>query len=264
MGDRASTDVDPARSDDNSSMLATHRTAHIWAAECAALAGCSLLLIEGRGSMQPDRVSALGAATAFAVVLTGSILALVVRIAPPRLAPLLLALMVPGLIRSDSPLVAVLAFAAVVLVPIATLYAAGAWTSPWTTGALAVVSLVAFVARIFYRDPFHELRCAPACVPNPWLRANAPDLVRSSELALAAFTFLWAASAAAIHVRRGATAGARTASTSVVLAVAVLWAARLAQQPRPVPGDAVDRWLALGLIGSVAVAGALRARTPLD
>ena len=49
----------------------------------------------------------------------------------------------------------------------------------------------------------------------------------------------------------------------VVLAVAAVWAARLLQQPRPVPGDSVDRWLVLGLLSSVAVGAVLRAATPL-
>jgi signal transduction histidine kinase len=172
--------------------------------------------------------------------------------------------MVPGVTRSGSPLAAVFAFAAVVLLPIAAVYAAGRRSLRWMTGALVMVSLVAFAARVFYRDPFHELRCAPACVQNPWLRANVPDFVRGSERALAVLTAVWLTGTAAVHLRRRATPDARSASSWAVLTVAAVWAFRLMQQPRPVPGESIDRWLGLGSISAVAVGAVLHAMTPLE
>jgi signal transduction histidine kinase len=120
------------------------------------------------------------------------------------------------------------------------------------------------VERVIYRDPFHELRCEPACVQNPWLRVHAPDLLRGSERVLAVLIIVWAVAAAAKHIRLRATGAANTASTFVVLAIATVWAARLLQQPRAAPGDVADRWSAVGLLVAVAAAAALRASTPID
>jgi signal transduction histidine kinase len=250
--------------DDNSAVRATERAAVLWAVECAALVGGLLLLVRGRAAMQPDRASAVAAAATFVVVLVGSELAAIVRIAPLRLAPLLLAVMVPGLTRSDSPRVAVLGFAAVALFPVAALYAAGTRPWRWLSIALSVGALVTFGTRVLYRDPFRELRCAPACMDNPWLRAHAPDLLRGSERVLAVLTLAWVVVDAASQLRRRAAPSAYAASTLVVLAVAAVWATRLLQQPRPAPGDSVDRWLTIGLLGAVAAATVLRALTPLD
>ena len=197
----------------------------------------------------------------FVVVLVGSVLAAIVRIAPLRLAPLLPAVMVPGLTRSDSPRAAVLGFAAVALFLVAALYAAG--TRPWRRWlsiALSIGALITFGTRVLYRDPFRELRCAPACMDNPWLRAHAPDLLRGSERVLAVLTLAWVVVAAASQLRRRAAPSAHAASTLVVLAVAAAWATRLLQQPRPAPGHSVDRWLTIGLLGAVAAATVLRAR----
>ena len=154
--------------------------------------------------------------------------------------------------------------AAVALLPIAAVYAAGTRPSRWLSGAVVVAALVTFAARVFYRDPFHELRCAPACVQNPWLRVHAPDLLRGSERVLAVLTIVWAAAAAVKNHRRRAAGAAEAASTYAVLAVATVWAARLLLQPRPAPGDDVDRWLAVGLFVAIAAAAALRASTPVD
>ena len=244
-------------------MRVTEPTPALWAADVAALAGALLLIIHGRATIQHDRASAVAAAAAFVVVLVGVALAAAARMAPPRLAPLLLAAMVPGLTRSDSPLVAVVGFAAIVLLPIIVLYASDISPSRWTAGALAVATLVTFGARVFYRDPFHELRCEPACVQNPWLQTRAPDLIRGGECVLAVLTLAWVVTAA-VRLRRRAPGGAFAASVLVLLAGAALWAARLLQQPRPAPDDSVDHWLAVGLLGAVAVSAALRAVAPLE
>ena len=62
-----------------------------------------LLILRGWAAMQPDRAAAVAAAAAFVVVLAGSGLAAVARLAPSRLAPLLLSMMVLGLTRSLGP-----------------------------------------------------------------------------------------------------------------------------------------------------------------
>lgn len=264
MGDRASTDAIRFNTDDNSPVRVTERAPVSWATELAALAAALLLLASGRAAMQPDRASAVAATMAFAVVLAGNAVAAVGRVEPSRLAPLLLALMVLGLVRSDSPLVSVLGFAAAALLPTTAPAAAGSPTWRWLSLALALAAVAAFVARVFYRDPFHELRCAPACVQNPWLRVHAPDLLRGSERALAVLTLIWASCAVVINVRRRAVRSAASASTFLAIAVAAVWAVRLLEQPRPVPGESVDRWLTIALFGAVVSAAALRAMTPLD
>ena len=46
--------------------------------------------------------------------------------------------------------------------------------------------------------------------------------------------------------------------------IAAAWAVRLAQQPRPVPDDAVDRAVTLTLLGGVALAAGLRSVASID
>ena len=250
--------------DNNSAVQVTRPNPASWSAEFAALAGGLILIVRDRAAMQPDRGSAVAVAAALVAVVACSALAALAHRAPPRLAPLLLAVMMPGLTRSESPMVAVLGFAAIALLPIAALYAAGPPPSRWMAGAIGAAALVTFGSRVFYRDPFRELRCEPACVQNPWLRAHVPELLRYSERVVAVITLGWAIATAAFHLRRRAASNAEAASTLVVLTVAAAWAARLLQQPRPTPGDSVDHWLALGLSGAVAASAVLRSVTPLD
>ena len=106
-----------------------------------------------------------------------------------RLMPLLLTLMAPGLLRAGSAHVVVAAVAAAALMPVAAVRPFRR-SYPWLAGALVCVALGTAVTPLIYRDPFRELRCAPACVQNPWLRVHAPDLLRSGERALAVVTLL--------------------------------------------------------------------------
>jgi signal transduction histidine kinase len=140
--------------------------------------------------------------------------------------------------------------------PLAVVYAIDAPVAPPILRALVAVFAAATVlARIWYREPFRELRCAPACVFNPDLVAHAPHIVRGAEWALAVVVALWAVVALASVVgRRSPDVHRHAAPPVLALAVlALVWAGRLAQQPRPLPDDSDDRWLFTASLGAIAI-----------
>ena len=233
-----------------------------WAADAAATVFCVILLFRGHTVMHPGLLPAMVAVTAFTVTALASVTAAAAG-AALRLMPLLAALMANGMLRAGPAHVVVAAFAASALVPVAAVWSAGK-TSQWLAASLVCVGFGTAVVRLIYRDPFRELRCAPACVQNPWLRVHSSDLVRTADRALAVGTLLWATVAVVTLARRRRSLDAAAVSVIVVTAVAGAWAIRLAQQPRPLPDDAVDRGLTLTLFGAVALAAGLRSIAPID
>ena len=251
------------RVDNNAAVRPLQRTRSAWAVDVAATVFCVVVLVRGHAVMHPGQVAGWIAIAVFALTAMASVMAAASRSAALRLMPLLAALMVAGEVRAGSATVVVAAFAAAALVPVGAVWSAGK-TSRWLAAFVVSTGLVTALVRLLYRDPFRELRCAPACVQNPWLQVHDADLVGNAERALAAGTLLWATAAAVMLARHRRALDAAGLSVCVVIAVAASWAIRLAQQPRPIPDDAVDRGLTLALLGAVALAAGLRSIAPLD
>lgn len=249
--------------DNTATVRPRERTRSAWAADAAATVFCVTLLVRGHTVLHPGQVAGLVAVIAFALTAMASVTAAASRSAALRLMPLLAALMVAGMVRAGSAHVAVAAFAAAALVPVGAVWSAEK-TSRWLAVPLVCVGLGTALVRTIYRDPFRELRCTPACVQNPWLVVHSPDLVRTAERVLAVITLLWASATIVTLVRRRRALDASAVSVAVVAVVAGAWAVRLAQQPRPLPGDAVDRGMTLVLLGAVALAACLRSIAPMD
>lgn len=237
--------------------MEVHRSVD-WAIEVVALAGCAALIGEDHVTIYGTgfRVAAVAIT---ALVLGADVAAFAARISPSRLAPLCLVLFAQGLVGSGSARVSVWVFAFGALLPLAVRYAIGPRFAPLLLdGALAIVAIATVFVRIRYRDPFRELRCVPACVLNPDLRAYAPHLVRGAERVLAVLVVIWVLAALRRLVRRGSPADSRDAAVFASLGAAVLmWAARLFQQPRPLPDDVTDRWLSAAELTAIGVAAAL-------
>jgi signal transduction histidine kinase len=222
--------------------------------DVCALAGCGLLVARGQVTIDDGRTSAL-AVIGWATVAATTIAAVAARTSAPRLAPLCLAVLLPGLLRSDRATLTIIAFAACALLPAAGLYSIDPPRTRRIGFALVGASALTAVARVAFRDPFRELRCEPACVQNPWLIERAPGVVRFMEVLVACVAMAWIVIDIARRTRRPVTA---TLATSFVLAATAAWSARLLVQPRPAPGDAADRALLFGLVVAVAVAAVLR------
>jgi signal transduction histidine kinase len=225
-----------------------------WAVDACALAGCALLVARGQSTID-DGGTAMLAVIGLAAVAATTIAAVVARTAPPRLAPVYLAVLLPGLMRSDRATLTVIAFAACALLPAAALYAVDPPRTRRIGIALVGAAALTAVARVAFRDPFRELRCEPACVDNPWLIARAPGGVRFTEVLVACVALVWVAIGSSRWRRRSVTA---SVATSFVLAATAVWSARLLVQPRPAPGDTIDRAVLFGLVGAVAVAAGVR------
>lgn len=260
---RASTDPNAFHVDNNAKVRPHKWTRSAWVADAATLTFCVILLVRDLTVMHADRVAALIAGTAFTLTALASVTAAAAGAAALRLMPLLAAMMVIGMVRANSAQLVVAAFAAAALVPVAAVWSAGK-TLRWLAAPLVCISFATALVRLVYRDPFRELRCAPACVQNPWLRVHSADLVRNTERALAIVTLLWVTAMVVALVRRRHPLDAAALSGVVVIVVAGAWAVRLIQQPRPLPGDAVDRRLTLILLGAVVFIAGLRSIAPVE
>ena len=228
--------------------------------DVAGLAGCIWLSTRGHTTVHLGGSEVLAADVAVSCVAVATVVRLVMRSTPARLAPILLALFMPGLLLAEARL-AVIGFAASALFPVAVLHAVGS-RSRWLSGAVLASAAAVFAARLWLRDPFRERYCAPACVTNPYLLQRLPDVVHDSEMLMAIILVTFVANSVRHHQwHRRATAD--DVAALAIWALATAWAVRLAIHPRPIPDNQVDRLLFVGSMAAVIVAAIAHAIEPI-